>query len=83
MQVGRCSLSAMAFLLSEFVQYTTARCASHEELVSRLMNVGFEVGRRAIEVVSYRYAFAHLTATASPDNRSLSLWQCWQPHNRG
>ena len=55
-QVPRCSLSAMAFLLSELVQYTTARCASHEELVSRLMNAGFEVGRRCIELVSYRCA---------------------------
>ena len=50
----RCSLSTFAFLLSELVQYTTARCASHEELVSRLMNAGYEVGRRCIELVSYR-----------------------------
>jgi hypothetical protein len=50
----------MAFLLSEFVQYTTARCASHEELVSRLMNAGFEVGRRAIELVSYRFGTFHI-----------------------
>lgn len=49
----------MAFLLSELVQYTTARCASHEELVSRLMNAGFEVGRRCIELVSYRCELQH------------------------
>ena len=43
-QVPRCSLSTVAFLLSELLQYTMARCASHEELVARLMNAGYEVG---------------------------------------
>lgn len=54
MQVQRCSLSTLAFLLSELVQYTTAQCASHDEMISRLMNAGFEVGRRSIQLVSYR-----------------------------
>lgn len=57
-QVPRCSLSSMAFLLAELVSYTTARCASHEELVARLLNAGFEVGRRAAELVNYRCARA-------------------------
>lgn len=56
LQVPRCSLSTLAFLLSELVQYTTAQCASHDEMVSRLMNAGFEVGRRCIQLVAYRYA---------------------------
>ena len=55
-QVAQCSLSSMAFLLSELVQYTVARSASHEEVISRLMNAGFEVGRRAVEIVSNRHA---------------------------
>lgn len=45
----------MAYLLSELVQYTIARSASHEEVISRLMNAGFEVGRRAVEIVSSRH----------------------------
>lgn len=44
----------MAYMLSELVQYTIARSTSHEEVVSRLMNAGFEVGRRAVEIVSFR-----------------------------
>ena len=54
LQVPRCSLSSMAFLLAELVAYTTARCAGHEELVARLLNAGFEVGRRAAELINYR-----------------------------
>jgi Transport protein particle (TRAPP) component len=53
-QVAQCSLSSLAFLLSELVQYSTSRCASHEEMVSRLSNAGYEVGRRAIELVTFR-----------------------------
>lgn len=44
----------MAYMLSELVQYTIARSSSHEEVISRLMNAGFEVGRRAVEIVSFR-----------------------------
>eukprot|EP00892_Ulva_mutabilis_P006782 jgi/Ulvmu1/4476/UM002_0201.1 len=59
-EIAQCSLSSMAYLLSELVQYTVARSASHEEVISRLMNAGFEVGRRAVEIVSNRRDRTHM-----------------------
>ena len=54
----------MAYMLSELVQYTIARSSSHEEVISRLMNAGFEVGRRAVEIVSFRCCSTHMLASA-------------------
>lgn len=48
-------MSAMAFLFSEFVQYSQAKSArSIAELERRLEDVGFEVGERMLEVLCIR-----------------------------
>lgn len=78
-EAPRCSLSSMAFLLSELVQYDTARCTSHDELVSRLMNAGFEVGQRAIEILNYRKEKMNINTRAmtvleAVKQVSSSLW---------
>lgn len=55
-QVPTCSLSSLAYLLSELIQYTQSRCRSHAEVESRLQNAGYEVGQRVVEILGYRCA---------------------------
>lgn len=48
------SLSAFAYLFSELVQYCQARVSNIGELERRLDEVGYGVGRRLLEVLTYR-----------------------------
>lgn len=53
-EIPTVSLSAFAFLFSELIQYTVDRATSTSELEERLDKVGFEVGLRLLELLSYR-----------------------------
>ncbi|KXZ44731.1 hypothetical protein GPECTOR_63g56 [Gonium pectorale] len=48
------SLSAFAYLFSEYIQYLVDRANSISELEDRLEKVGFEVGLRVLELLAYR-----------------------------
>ncbi|KAF5830224.1 NO signaling/Golgi transport ligand-binding domain-containing protein [Dunaliella salina] len=53
LQVPTVSLSAYAYLLSELIQYAVDRANNVQELEDRLDGVGYEVGARLIERISY------------------------------
>ncbi|EFJ44251.1 hypothetical protein VOLCADRAFT_76372 [Volvox carteri f. nagariensis] len=53
-EVPTVSLSAFAYLFSEYIQYLVDRANSISELEDRLEKVGFEVGIRILELLSYR-----------------------------
>lgn len=65
-QVPTCSLSSLAYLLSELIQYTQSRCRSHAEVESRLQNAGYEVGQRVVEILGYRCAPCRLACAICP-----------------
>ena len=48
------SLSALAFLFSELVQYQTIKIRSANDLEWELEQIGRTVGTRVIELLSYR-----------------------------
>jgi len=48
------SLSAMAFLFSEFFQYSQVRVSSIPELEKRLSDGGYQIGLRFLELICYR-----------------------------
>ncbi|PNH10708.1 Trafficking protein particle complex subunit 5 [Tetrabaena socialis] len=48
------SLSAFAYLFSEYIQYLVDRANSIGELEERLDKVGYDVGVRVLELLSYR-----------------------------
>lgn len=51
---GEVSLSAFAYLLSEIVSYSQSRVKSVPNLESRLSDVGYPVGVRLLELISWR-----------------------------
>lgn len=51
------SLSSFAYLFSELVQYSQTRVNSTQELETRLMNAGYGIGLKMLELVSYREKF--------------------------
>lgn len=51
---GEVSLSAIAFLLSELVQYTQGRVDTAAELEQRLEDAGYGIGLRLLELTSIR-----------------------------
>ena len=51
---GEVNLSAFAFLLSEIVSYSQGRVKSVSNLENRLSDVGYSVGARLLEVISWR-----------------------------
>ncbi|GLC37374.1 hypothetical protein PLESTB_001594200 [Pleodorina starrii] len=53
-EVPTVSLSAFAYLFSEYIQYLVDRANSISELEDRLEKAGFEVGLRVLELLSYR-----------------------------
>lgn len=54
LEIPTVSLSAFAYLFSELIQYTMDRASSTTELQERLDKVGYEVGYRVLELLSYR-----------------------------
>eukprot|EP00798_Chlamydomonas_sp_ICE-L_P023018 gene23018-30211_t len=54
LEIPTVSLSAFAFLFSEVIQYTMDRASSTGDLEDRLDKVGFQVGVRVLELLSYR-----------------------------
>lgn len=53
-EVPTVSFSAYAYLFSELISYAMDRAASITELEERLDKVGYEVGTRVLELLSYR-----------------------------
>ncbi|KAG1678957.1 hypothetical protein FOA52_013020 [Chlamydomonas sp. UWO 241] len=53
-EVPTVSLSAFAFLTSEILQYTMDNASSTSDLDERLDRIGFEVGTRQLELLSWR-----------------------------
>ncbi|KAI8476461.1 MAG: component of TRAPP complex [Monoraphidium minutum] len=53
-EVPTVSFSAYAYLFGELISYATDRAASITELEERLDKVGYEVGTRMLELLSYR-----------------------------
>ena len=51
---GEVSLSAFAYLFSEIVQYTQNRVASVSDLITRLEELGYSIGQKALELISIR-----------------------------
>ena len=48
------SLSAFAFLFSEYVQYSTKRVMTIPDLQAKLAKLGNDVGFHLVEIISYR-----------------------------
>uniref|UniRef100_A0A6U2GSP5 Trafficking protein particle complex subunit n=1 Tax=Chlamydomonas euryale TaxID=1486919 RepID=A0A6U2GSP5_9CHLO len=53
-EVPTVSVSAFAFLTSEILQYTLENASSTRDLDERLDRIGFEVGTRQLELLSWR-----------------------------
>ena len=51
---GEVSLSAYSFLFSEFVQHTRSRVDDVNRLEERLSDVGYQVGIRSLELMTFR-----------------------------
>ena len=51
---GEVSLSAFSYLFSEIVQYSQNRVVSVSDLISRLEELGYNMGQRAFELLSIR-----------------------------
>mmetsp|Transcript_25616 Transcript_25616/g.65011 ORF Transcript_25616/g.65011 Transcript_25616/m.65011 type:complete len:202 (-) Transcript_25616:369-974(-) len=54
LEIPTVSLSAFAYLFSELIQYAMDRASSTVELDDRLDRVGYDVGLRMLELLSYR-----------------------------
>ncbi|KAL1739203.1 NO signaling/Golgi transport ligand-binding domain-containing protein [Schizophyllum fasciatum] len=53
-RIAEVSLSAFAFLFSELVQYTQKRVSGINDLERRLNTLGYRVGTRVLELMSWR-----------------------------
>eukprot|EP01118_Nematostelium_gracile_P000376 TRINITY_DN103_c0_g1_i2.p2 TRINITY_DN103_c0_g1~~TRINITY_DN103_c0_g1_i2.p2 ORF type:complete len:144 (+),score=32.36 TRINITY_DN103_c0_g1_i2:79-510(+) len=51
---GEVSLSAFAFLFSEYIQYSQSKVSNLNDLEKRLSDIGYAVGVRLLELITFR-----------------------------